>query len=101
MDVVPVGVSLLAGGIAGTAVDVVLYPLDTIKTRLQSSGGLWRSGGFRIIYSGLASVVVGSAPAAALFFCAYELFKNLSAPYVTSQQAPLVHMVAACLGEIV
>ena len=28
-----------SGGIAGTSVDVALYPLDTIKTRLQSSQG--------------------------------------------------------------
>ena len=29
-------VSLVAGGLAGTAVDISLFPLDTIKTRLQS-----------------------------------------------------------------
>jgi len=28
--------SLMAGGMAGTAVDVFLFPLDTVKTRLQS-----------------------------------------------------------------
>jgi solute carrier family 25 S-adenosylmethionine transporter 26 len=28
--------ALAAGGLAGTAVDVALFPLDTIKTRLQS-----------------------------------------------------------------
>ena len=27
--------ALLAGGCAGTSVDVALFPLDTIKTRLQ------------------------------------------------------------------
>ena len=26
----------LAGGLAGVAVDAILYPLDTIKTRLQA-----------------------------------------------------------------
>jgi Mitochondrial carrier protein len=30
---------LQSGGVAGTSVDVALYPLDTIKTRLQSSQG--------------------------------------------------------------
>lgn len=52
-----------SGGIAGTAVDVILYPLDTIKTRLQSADGFFKAGGFRRLYSGLASAAAGSAPA--------------------------------------
>jgi hypothetical protein len=35
---------------------------DTIKTRLQSQQGFLASGGFRGIYSGLLSAVIGSAP---------------------------------------
>ena len=35
-------VALAAGGAAGTAVDVALFPLDTIKTRLQSNAGFLR-----------------------------------------------------------
>jgi len=56
-------ISLLSGGIAGTAVDVILFPLDTLKTRLQSAEGFIKSGGFRGIYSGIASAASGSAPA--------------------------------------
>ena len=51
-----------AGGIAGTSVDVVLFPLDTVKTRLQSQQGFQAAGGFRGIYSGLLSATLGSAP---------------------------------------
>lgn len=51
-----------AGGCAGTAVDVTLFPLDTIKTRLQSSQGFFKAGGFRGIYSGLGAAAIGSAP---------------------------------------
>ncbi|CAB4418979.1 unnamed protein product [Rhizophagus irregularis] len=54
--------ALVAGGIAGTAVDVALFPLDTLKTRLQSKSGFKASGGFRGIYSGLTSAVIGSSP---------------------------------------
>ncbi|GET02757.1 S-adenosylmethionine mitochondrial carrier protein-like [Rhizophagus clarus] len=54
--------ALMAGGIAGTAVDVALFPLDTLKTRLQSKSGFRASGGFRGIYSGLTSAVIGSSP---------------------------------------
>lgn len=59
-----VAISLLAGGAAGTSVDILLFPLDTIRTRLQSQKGFWSSGGFRGIYSGLLSASVGSAPTA-------------------------------------
>ena len=51
-----------AGGIAGTTVDVVLFPLDTIKTRLQSSKGFWAAGGFHRIYAGIVPAAAGSAP---------------------------------------
>ena len=47
---------------AGFMVDVSLFPIDTIKTRLQTPVGFWQAGGFRGIYSGLGSVAVGSAP---------------------------------------
>ena len=32
--------SLVSGGMAGMAVDISLFPLDTVKTRLQSKYGL-------------------------------------------------------------
>ena len=51
-----------AGGIAGTTVDVILFPLDTIMTRLQSSKGFWAVGGFNKIYAGIAPAAAGSAP---------------------------------------
>ncbi|XP_055542848.1 S-adenosylmethionine mitochondrial carrier protein homolog isoform X2 [Wyeomyia smithii] len=39
--------SLISGGVAGLVVDIVLFPIDTIKTRLQSERGFVRSGGFQ------------------------------------------------------
>jgi len=44
------------------AVDTALFPLDTIKTRLQSPLGFVKSGGFKGVYSGLSTAVLGSAP---------------------------------------
>lgn len=66
-------VSLIAGGLAGTSVDVALFPIDTIKTRLQSPQGFLAAGGFRGIYNGLGAAAAGSAPGAALFFSVYEV----------------------------
>jgi len=44
--------ALGAGGVAGLSVDVALFPLDTLKTRLQSPNGFIGAGGFRGIYKG-------------------------------------------------
>jgi solute carrier family 25 S-adenosylmethionine transporter 26 len=73
----PFTAALLAGGIAGTTVDLSLFPLDTLKTRLQSHAGFFPSGGFRGVYRGVGSAVVGSAPGAAFFFCTYEGVKDV------------------------
>jgi solute carrier family 25 (mitochondrial S-adenosylmethionine transporter), member 26 len=65
--------ALVAGGMAGTSVDVALFPIDTLKTRLQSPQGFLKAGGFHGIYNGLGAAAVGSAPGAALFFSTYEV----------------------------
>lgn len=91
--------SLIAGGAAGTAVDLLFFPIDTLKTRLQSSQGFTRAGGFKGIYKGIGSVVVGSAPGAAAFFSTYDTMKKSlpSPPHL----APINHLISASLGEIV
>jgi hypothetical protein len=54
--------NLASGAIAGCAVEAVLYPLDTIKTRLQmmrTGGGLsamLKSGGGKALYAGIGCV---------------------------------------------
>lgn len=102
--------ALISGGLAGTTVDLSLYPLDTLKTRLQSPSGFLASGGFRGIYSGVGSAIIGSAPGAALFFCTYEYSKSFlstrrhvgdaSVGQAAGWAAPVDHMIAASLGEV-
>ncbi|KAI1348568.1 mitochondrial carrier domain-containing protein [Xylaria sp. FL0043] len=126
----PFATALLAGGIAGTTVDLSLFPLDTLKTRLQSRAGFFPSGGFRGVYRGVGSAVVGSAPGAAFFFCTYEGVKDVLSRARRRRQdddaalarlgliegsggvgigvgigssawaEPIEHMVAASLGEV-
>lgn len=93
--------SLISGGMAGFVVDVVLFPIDTIKTRLQSDKSFWRAGGFRGIYNGLSPAAAGSIPSAALFFCTYESMKKLLLPYAHGQQTHFVHMSSAAIAEVV
>ena len=73
----PFFISLVAGGLAGTTVDIALFPIDTLKTRLQSPQGFLKSGGFRGVYNGLGAAAIGSAPGAALFFSTYETLKEV------------------------
>ncbi|ALC46961.1 CG4743 [Drosophila busckii] len=92
--------ALVAGGVAGVVVDIALFPIDTVKTRLQSELGFWRAGGFRGIYKGLAPAAAGSAPTAALFFCAYECGKQLFSTISNTKDSPYVHMAAASTAEV-
>jgi solute carrier family 25 S-adenosylmethionine transporter 26 len=104
--------ALLAGALAGTTVDLSLFPLDTLKTRLQSSTGFFPSGGFSGIYRGVGSALVGSAPGAAFFFCTYEAAKDILGPRLITRPIDhdgqtsdvlgeaLTHMAAASLGEV-
>lgn len=88
--------ALLAGALAGTTVDLSLFPLDTLKTRLQSSAGFFPAGGFTGIYRGVGSAVVGSAPGASFFFCTYESVKHL----LGRPDDATTHMLAGSAGEV-
>ncbi|EAW13052.1 putative mitochondrial carrier protein (Pet8) [Aspergillus clavatus NRRL 1] len=103
-----------SGAIAGLTVDCSLYPLDTIKTRLQKarhhapsapSPNLSLRQTIRGIYAGLPSVLFGSAPSAASFFIVYDGVKRSLLPPVATD-APsrthivLTHSLASSMGEI-
>lgn len=90
-----------------------LFPLDTLKTRLQSSAGFVASGGFSGMYKGVGSAFWGSAPGAALFFITYDGIKRsfthstTTARTASGQEYSVreetgagVHMLAASLAEV-
>uniref|UniRef100_A0A915P369 S-adenosylmethionine mitochondrial carrier protein n=1 Tax=Meloidogyne floridensis TaxID=298350 RepID=A0A915P369_9BILA len=91
---------LIAGAAAGLAVDLSLYPLDTIKTRMQSKVGFKASGGFGNIYKGIPAVALGSAPGSALFFISYSSCKEFLNTKMAVKQTPLTDAVSASIGEI-
>ena len=90
----PLWVSLVSGGVAGTFTDITLFPLDTVKTRLQS-GSLANRQLVRGLYQGIGPAALASAPSAALFFGTYEFAKKFSS------DSPFGHGQAAIAGEIV
>ncbi|WFD48148.1 S-adenosylmethionine transporter [Malassezia furfur] len=99
--------SLIAGAASGMSVDLLFYPIDTIKTRLQSAQGFWKAGGFAGVYRGMGSVAVGSAPGASIFFVTYESLKSyLSRTFYPGHakdakaMSPFVHMTSASIAEV-
>ncbi|CAD6192649.1 unnamed protein product [Caenorhabditis auriculariae] len=92
---------LMCGAAAGLAVDIGLYPLDTIKSRLQSKQGFLAAGGFRNIYRGMSSVLVGSAPGAAIFFLSYRLAnRHLGEGVVEHAFSASLAEIAACAVRV-
>ena len=65
-----------------TCANAALYPIDTIKTRLQAtiSGGglnsLLKGGGGRALYAGIWGNLAGVVPASAIFMGIYEPVKQ-------------------------
>ncbi|KAJ9529832.1 hypothetical protein QJQ45_022243 [Haematococcus lacustris] len=106
--------NLAAGAVSGCAVEAALYPLDTIKTRLQAmigGGGLKAlldAGGGRALYAGTRWVwgnLVGVAPASAIFISVYEPVKAAVEAAVHKDQmflgAVLAGMAAGTASSLV
>ncbi|CCK71585.1 Pet8p KNAG_0H01700 [Huiozyma naganishii CBS 8797] len=99
-------VSLLSGVASGISTDLVFFPIDTLKTRLQAKGGFFANGGCHNIYRGVGSAIVASAPSASLFFVTYDSMKIYSRPFferhIRSEQGAdtAIHMFSSSMGEI-
>lgn len=96
----PFSLALLAGGCAGTSVDVALYPLDTLRTRMQAEEGFMKAGGFRGVYRGILGAAIGSAPGAAAFFSTYETMKSVIKKNSSGAEHWTQHSAASSCGEV-
>jgi len=99
-DGTPFTLAMIAGGAAGTSVDIALYPLDSLKTRLQHPDGFWKAGGFSGLYRGVFATALGASPGSALFFTAYETMKPRLKYFNGGQEHWLHHSFAASCGEV-
>lgn len=125
MEVATPWTALVCGAMSGLAVDVTLFPLDTLKTRLQALlvrplSSKTDSNEFisnlkpkntlklqRNLYSGIIPTLVGSAPSAAVFFVVYEssrkyvssLLESRESRSLRSSEEVLSNGIAAGLGE--
>ena len=74
---------MTAGGAAGVAMWIPVFPIDTIKSRLQSAEGrptiggtirgLYASGGFKAFFPGIGPAMARAVPANAVTFLGVEL----------------------------
>ncbi|KAF5480723.1 hypothetical protein F2P56_001447 [Juglans regia] len=90
---------VIAGGTAGVVVETALYPIDTIKTRLQAAHG-----GAKInlkgLYSGLAGNLAGVLPASAVFVGVYEPAKQKLLKMFPENLSAAAHFTAGAIGGI-
>ncbi|GAM83542.1 hypothetical protein ANO11243_015300 [Dothideomycetidae sp. 11243] len=105
---------LIAGAFAAFTVDLLVYPLDTVKTRIQSpdykrlylheaSNTVNKAALFRGLYQGLGSVIIATLPASGAFFTTYEATKSFlhnHGPFKTLP-TPFIHSGASALAELV
>ncbi|KAL8799373.1 MAG: hypothetical protein Q9182_005945 [Xanthomendoza sp. 2 TL-2023] len=109
---------LIAGASAAFTVDFLIYPLDTIKTRIQSpdyrrlytTNGTVNRSLFRGLYQGIGSVVLATLPSSGAFFTTYEASKSFlhtlnpslpSSPSTPLIPLPLLHATASSTAELV
>jgi solute carrier family 25 (mitochondrial iron transporter), member 28/37 len=79
---------IYAGAFAGLVEHTFMYPVDTVKTRMQALRqpnylgisnafqSIIKSEGILGLYSGLSAVLVGAIPSHALSFMTYEFMKK-------------------------
>lgn len=119
-------VQMAGGAVAGVMEHCIVYPLDSVKTRMQSlspapaaryrgvSDALWRmvrqEGALRPV-RGMSAVVVGAGPAHALYFASYEnlrdklqrarLLPHALAPAAAGVAATLIHDAIMTPADVV
>lgn len=101
-DIGPAG-RLFAGGMAGAVAQTAIYPMDLVKTRLQTcacEGGkapklgaltrdIWLQEGPRAFYKGLVPSLLGIIPFAGIDLAAYETLKDMSKTYILHDSGTL------------
>lgn len=107
-----VSTNMTAGAIAGVLEHCVMYPLDSVKTRMQSLSPV--SAGFNISATflnmiknegifrpirGVTAVVAGAGPAHALYFGSYEMSKEVLSEFTTHNN--LNYMTSAVIATLI
>ncbi|KAH8417864.1 hypothetical protein KR222_007408 [Zaprionus bogoriensis] len=107
-----VGINMTAGALAGILEHIVMYPLDSVKTRMQSltsptahlnilgtlQNMISREGLMRPI-RGASAVVLGAGPAHSLYFGVYEMTKEALTKFTSHNH--LNYVISGSLATLV
>ncbi|KAK7934152.1 hypothetical protein WMY93_005048 [Mugilogobius chulae] len=113
---VPVTIHMTAGAVAGVLEHTVMYPVDSVKTRMQSLQPdpnaqyksvyealkrIIRTEGFFRPFRGLNITMLGAGPAHALYFACYERVKRpLSDAIQNGRNSHLANGVAGSVATV-
>lgn len=104
---------MTAGAIAGVMEHCIMYPLDSVKTRMQSLRTahnstitetfryMVRREGLLRPVRGMSAVVLGAGPAHACFFATYEHSKHTLGHLTRHRHDHLVHGFSGCLASVI
>jgi solute carrier family 25 (mitochondrial iron transporter), member 28/37 len=100
---------MAAGSVAGVVEHCAMFPIDTLKTRMQAGSPPCRPPlGLRaalftenpaMLYRGLSAMVLGAGPAHAVYFYVYELSKRLLSVNQNPNN-PLIHASSGILATV-
>lgn len=104
-----------AAACAAISVDVLLHPLDTLITRMQSpvyktqyktANGSFNRTFFRGLYQGFGPTIITGIPSSAAFFTIYERLKTVtrdakSAGYLSGVPLPILHGLSSAVADLV
>ncbi|XP_064956030.1 uncharacterized protein LOC135607831 [Musa acuminata AAA Group] len=99
---------MVAGSVAGLVEHTAMFPVDTLKTRMQAGSPLGMRQALRAVlslegtfglYRGLGAMSLGAGPAHAVYFSVYELSKESLAR--GNPNNPVVHAASGVLATVV
>ncbi|KAG6435789.1 hypothetical protein SASPL_100666 [Salvia splendens] len=101
---------MIAGSIAGSVEHMAMFPVDTLKTRMQaitstakassltlrhSLASILKLEGLAALYRGIAAMGLGAGPAHAVYFSVYESCKSLGTP-----NSPIAHAASGVCATV-
>jgi len=89
---------LAAAAVARSVSILTMYPVDTLKTRLQ----MGQANAFRLsgLYKGITGSLIGQMPYGVLTFGSYEMYKNSLLENFPGVKPPFLYAIAAVMGDL-